>query len=76
MCATTVRFPRLDRSTWRLQVDGLVQRELELSLAELRERFEEQTVVATLQCAGNRREGLIAVRDVPDQALLAVARRG
>ncbi len=61
-------IPRLEAASWRLQVDGLVERRLELSLEELRERFAEREVVATLQCAGNRREGLIAVRDIPGEA--------
>jgi sulfite oxidase len=59
--------PELDPQTWRLRVDGQVDRELELSLDELRARFEQQTLVATLQCAGNRRAGLIEVGDIPGQ---------
>ena len=54
--------PELDPDTWRLRVDGLVERELSLSLETLREAFVEQTLTATLQCAGNRRAGLVAVR--------------
>ena len=53
---------------WRLRVDGLVTHELELSLDELRRRFEPRELVATLQCAGNRRTGLIAVREIPGEA--------
>src|ERR1700729_2704615 len=60
--------PDIDRSAWRLRVDGMVERELSLSLETLREEFREQTVTATLQCAGNRRAGLIAVRDIPGEA--------
>ncbi len=60
--------PQLDHSAWRLRIDGLVEAELLLSLEELRERFATRTVTATLQCAGNRREGLIAVREVPGEA--------
>src|SRR3954449_3120283 len=60
--------PELDPSTWRLRVHGLVERELELSLQTLREAFRERTEVATLQCAGNRRTGLIAIRDIPGEA--------
>jgi sulfite oxidase len=59
--------PCVDPSTWRLRVSGLVAAELSLSLDELRERFEAREVVATLQCAGNRRAGLIAVRDIPGE---------
>jgi sulfite oxidase len=60
--------PEIDRSAWRLRVDGMVERELSLSLETLREAFGERTVTATLQCAGNRRAGLIAVRDIPGEA--------
>jgi sulfite oxidase len=60
--------PEIDPATWRLRVDGLVERELELSLGTLREAFREREVTATLQCAGNRRAGLIAVRGIPGEA--------
>jgi sulfite oxidase len=53
---------------WRLRVDGLVERPLTLSLQELRYRFPATELTATLQCAGNRRAGLIAVRDIPGEA--------
>ncbi|MCD2194789.1 sulfite oxidase [Actinomycetospora endophytica] len=61
------RMPTTDPDTWRLVVDGLVDRALTLSLEELQTRFEAHEVVATLQCAGNRRAGLLAVRDIPGQ---------
>jgi sulfite oxidase len=60
--------PEIDPSAWRLRVHGLVERELELSLTTLREAFPERVETATLQCAGNRRAGLIAVRDIPGGA--------
>src|SRR4051794_36575484 len=60
--------PEIDSAAFRLRVDGLVERELDLSLMTLREAFREREVTATLQCAGNRREGLIAVRDIPGEA--------
>src|SRR3712207_3133445 len=53
---------------WRLRVDGAVARPLDLSLATLREALPEQTVTATLQCAGNRRAGLIAIREIAGEA--------
>jgi sulfite oxidase len=62
------QVPVIDRGAWRLRVEGLVERELMLSLQTLREAFREQSVTATLQCAGNRRAGLIAVRDIPGEA--------
>jgi sulfite oxidase len=60
--------PEIDPAAWRLRVDGIVDRELDLSLATLREAFVEREVIATLQCAGNRRAGLMAVRDIPGEA--------
>ncbi len=60
--------PEIDTDTWRLRVTGLVARELSLSLETLREAFRERTVTATLQCAGNRRTGLIAIRPILGEA--------
>ena len=60
--------PERDHDDWRLRVDGAVERELSLSLETLREAFRERHVTATLQCAGNRRAGLIAIRDIPGEA--------
>jgi sulfite oxidase len=59
--------PDIDPLGWRLRVFGAVQRELEFSLTALREGFQERHVTATLQCAGNRRSGLIAIRDIPGE---------
>jgi sulfite oxidase len=60
--------PDVDADGWRLHVHGRVERELDLSLSTLREAFRERTVTATLQCAGNRRAGFIAIRDIPGEA--------
>src|SRR4051812_18167461 len=60
--------PEIDPAAWRLRVDGAVERELSLSFATLREAFVERTESATLQCAGNRRAGLMAIRDIPGEA--------
>src|SRR4051794_36892686 len=59
--------PDATAATWRLVITGSVERQLELSIEELQARFETCTVTATLQCAGNRRAGLIAVRDIPGE---------
>src|SRR3989440_11817925 len=59
--------PEIDPGGWRLHVHGLVERELDLSLVTLREAFVEREVTATLQCAGNRRTGLIAIREIPGE---------
>jgi sulfite oxidase len=60
--------PEIDAAAWRLRVHGLVERELDLSLATLREALPRREVTATLQCAGNRRAGLVAIRDIPGEA--------
>jgi sulfite oxidase len=60
-------FPDVDPASWRLCIDGLVDRELVLSLADLQQRFAPRTEVVTLECAGNRRAELLAVRDIPGQ---------
>ena len=60
--------PDLDHRAWRLRVDGLVTRRLELTLEQLQNGFETVTLTATMQCAGNRRTGLLAVRDIPGEA--------
>src|SRR3954449_9929902 len=60
--------PEIDPDAWRLGVDGMVERELSLSLSTLREAFREREVTATLQCAGNRRAGLTAIRPIPGEA--------
>ena len=60
-------MPEIDAQAWRLRVDGMVERPLQLSLADLQQRFAHREVIATLQCAGNRRAGLMAHRDIPNQ---------
>src|SRR4029453_18435971 len=60
--------PEIDPDRWRPRVHGLVARELTLSPATLREALPEREVTATLQCAGNRRAGLISIRDIPGEA--------
>ena len=59
--------PEIDTEAWRLHVHGVVERELDLSLVTLREALREREVTATLQCAGNRRAGLMAIRDIPGE---------
>jgi len=50
-------IPVVDESSWRLSVDGLVGRELSLSLDQLRAR-PATTLAVTLECAGNGRARL------------------
>jgi DMSO/TMAO reductase YedYZ molybdopterin-dependent catalytic subunit len=46
--------PQVDAAAWRLAIGGLVERPLELSLADLRAR-PARTLAVTLECAGNGR---------------------
>ncbi len=48
------QIPDLDPSTWRLEVGGLVERPLSLSLRDL-DNMRSHTLVVTLECAGNGR---------------------
>lgn len=48
------QIPQLDPSTWRLDVGGLVERPLSLSLPDLH-KMRSQTLTVTLECAGNGR---------------------
>jgi DMSO/TMAO reductase YedYZ molybdopterin-dependent catalytic subunit len=48
------QIPMLDPSTWRLDVSGLVERPLRLTLRDLH-NMRSQTLVVTLECAGNGR---------------------
>jgi len=60
--------PDIEPGEWRLRVDGLVDRVLELDLATLRQTATSITRSATLQCAGNRRADLLEVADIPGEA--------
>jgi sulfite oxidase len=60
-------IPTVDPASYRLRITGMVQRDLEISLDELRSLAPAHTVTATLQCAGNRRDELLAVKPLPGQ---------
>jgi DMSO/TMAO reductase YedYZ molybdopterin-dependent catalytic subunit len=51
------QIPELDVDTWRLGVGGLVERPLTLSLRDLH-TMRSETLVVTLECAGNGRSQL------------------
>ncbi len=51
------QIPKLESSTWTLQVGGLVERPLCLSLKDIH-NMRSQTLVVTLECAGNGRAHL------------------
>ncbi len=47
----------VDADSWTLKIDGFVDNELELSIADLREQFEVVTMALTVECGGNGRAG-------------------
>ncbi len=51
--------PVVDEDSWRLAITGRVARPLRLRLAELQRDFRRRELVATLQCAGNRRDEML-----------------
>lgn len=55
-------IPVLDAAEHRLRIAGRVANPLELSLDELRSSLPAVSVVATMQCAGNRRADMQRVR--------------
>lgn len=56
--------PKIDPAAFRLEVEGLVDKPLSLSLAELSGSFAETSVIATMTCAGNRRSEHSLVKPV------------
>jgi sulfite oxidase len=58
--------PEVDATAWRLRIEGEVERPLELTLADLAKRPRRE-LVATIQCAGNRRQELIEHKPVPHE---------
>lgn len=57
-------IPEVDAATHKVTVKGRVGRTVDLSLEDVKTRFEPRTVRAVMQCAGNRRADLRAVRPV------------
>src|SRR4051795_4692441 len=66
--------PRVDAATWRLEVDGAVERPMSLSLDELRERTQ-LTSAVTFECAGNGR-ALLDPRPISQPWLLEAVGTG
>lgn len=58
--------PSVALADWRLVVDGLVERPLSLSFDAL-QQFPRHEVIATLLCAGLRRDELLAVAPLPGE---------
>src|SRR5205085_10582286 len=64
--------PQLDPASWQLEVSGLVERPLRLSLRDLH-NMRSETLVATLECAGNGRSGFDPPADGEQWQLGAVS---
>jgi sulfite oxidase len=60
--------PEVDPASYLLTIGGLLRSPLQLSLDDLRQRFERVSFGATLMCAGNRRSELAGVAPIPGQA--------
>ncbi len=56
--------PVIDPNNYRLKVEGLVEKPLDLSLAELKQQFKQHSTVATMTCAGNRRAEYSQIKPV------------
>lgn len=56
--------PEVDPETYVLKVTGEVINPIQLTLKDLKTKFPQHTITATIQCAGNRREELRTVREV------------
>jgi sulfite oxidase len=63
-CRNHGPIPDIPIDEWRLTVDGLVTSPLSVNFEELTHRFSTHTVIATLQCAGNRRAGFNEIREI------------
>lgn len=59
--------PEVAPERWGVVVDGRVARPAQLDLERLRTEFPAREVTAALQCAGNRRAGLLQVHDLPGE---------
>jgi DMSO/TMAO reductase YedYZ molybdopterin-dependent catalytic subunit len=51
-------IPKIDAGTWRLSLEGLMNKPVQFSLEDLR-KFPAETIAATLECAGNSRVFLV-----------------
>ncbi len=60
-------IPTVTPGDYRLAVGGLVGKPLNLSLDALRAEFPKTTLMATLQCAGNRRAEALAFAEMPGE---------
>ncbi|MFN0276284.1 MAG: molybdopterin-dependent oxidoreductase [Chitinophagales bacterium] len=60
-------IPEIDAEKFVLTINGMIENELRLSLQDIKNNFSKHTVMATLQCAGNRRNQMINFKKVPNE---------
>lgn len=63
--------PDIDPSDYRLSIEGNVSRPVRYTLRDLQTGFEKVTMMAALQCAGNRRNEMTAVAPIPGEVAWA-----
>jgi sulfite oxidase len=68
-------MPNVDPRSYRLEVSGLVERPLRLSLEEIMD-LPKTEATATLYCAGNRRAELTQVKPIPGKVAWSVGAAG
>jgi sulfite oxidase len=56
--------PQVDVKTYKLGIEGEGLESFQLSLEELKSKFPEHTISATIQCAGNRRSEMSKVKTI------------
>jgi sulfite oxidase len=56
--------PKVDPREFKVRIEGLVHKPVELSLLEIKERFRQHATEATLTCAGNRRDEMSAIKPI------------
>jgi sulfite oxidase len=59
--------PEIVATEFRLSIDGAVKSPVKLSMDDIRRNFEKTSVMATLQCAGNRRCEMAVVGAIPGE---------
>ncbi|KAG1683382.1 putative sulfite oxidase, mitochondrial [Nymphon striatum] len=56
--------PNISEKEFELEIKGLGNKEISLKLDDLKKNFEKTSVIATIQCAGNRRSNMSKVKNV------------
>lgn len=57
-------IPEFTAEDFTLEVGGMVENKLALSLADIKKNFKSYSVTATMQCAGNRRSEMMKVKEI------------